>query len=163
MAVLHTEQLGNARGRARSSAGDAAQRCPRPEQRAGRRKRDRSADPHQIGTGPLHAGEPIVMDIFPRSESTGYFGDLTRTEVIESVRQAITALPAHYREVARKAGKLEEGPKLDAMLDRHGTGRVQFRNTRVTVSGFPRLETARAVLMLASRCAGVWRFHLQLA
>jgi RNA polymerase sigma-70 factor (ECF subfamily) len=26
-------------------------------------------------------------------------GDLTRTEVIESVRQAVTALPAHYREV----------------------------------------------------------------
>jgi ATP-dependent helicase HepA len=42
-----------------------------------------------------------------------------------------------YREVARKAGKLEEGPKLDALLDRHGTGRVQFRNTRLTVTGFP--------------------------
>jgi ATP-dependent helicase HepA len=42
-----------------------------------------------------------------------------------------------YRDVARKAGKLEEGPKLDALLDRHGTGRVQFRNTRATVSGFP--------------------------
>src|SRR5215213_5160733 len=27
-------------------------------------------------------------------------GDLTRSEVIESVRQAITALPTHYREVA---------------------------------------------------------------
>jgi ATP-dependent helicase HepA len=45
---------------------------------------------------------------------------------------------AHYRDVARKAGKLEEGPKLDALLDRHGTGRVQFRNTRLTVTGFPK-------------------------
>jgi Xaa-Pro aminopeptidase len=25
-----------------------------------------AADPHQIGTGPLHAGEAIVMDIFPQ-------------------------------------------------------------------------------------------------
>jgi ATP-dependent helicase HepA len=44
----------------------------------------------------------------------------------------------HYRDVARKAGKLEEGPKLDALLDRHGTGRVRFRNTRATVTGFPK-------------------------
>ena len=43
----------------------------------------------------------------------------------------------HYRDVARQAEKLEEGPKLDALLDRHGTGRVRFRNTRATVSGFP--------------------------
>jgi ATP-dependent helicase HepA len=43
-----------------------------------------------------------------------------------------------YREAARKAVTLEEGPELNALLDRHGTGRVQFRNTRATVSGFPR-------------------------
>ncbi len=39
------------------------------------------ADPHQAGTGPLKANEPIVMDIFPRDQQTGYFGDLTRTRV----------------------------------------------------------------------------------
>ena len=43
----------------------------------------------------------------------------------------------HYRDVAMQAETLEEGPKLDALLDRHGTGRVRFRNTRATVSGFP--------------------------
>jgi Xaa-Pro aminopeptidase len=42
---------------------------------------DQAVDPHEIGHGPLRAHTPIVMDIFPRSQSTGYFGDLTRTVV----------------------------------------------------------------------------------
>ena len=35
--------------------------------------------PHARGTGPLYANQPIVMDVFPRSELTGYFADMTRT------------------------------------------------------------------------------------
>ena len=42
---------------------------------------DQAVDPHEIGHGPLRAHAPIVMDIFPRSQATGYFGDLTRTVV----------------------------------------------------------------------------------
>ena len=38
-----------------------------------------AVDPHQIGTGPLHAGEPIVMDIFPQHKQTRYWADMTRT------------------------------------------------------------------------------------
>jgi len=37
-----------------------------------------SADPHERGEGPLRAGEPIVIDIFPKHE-TGYWGDISRT------------------------------------------------------------------------------------
>lgn len=39
------------------------------------------AEPHNIGTGPIRANEPIVADIFPRSDSSGYWGDMTRTYV----------------------------------------------------------------------------------
>jgi Xaa-Pro aminopeptidase len=39
------------------------------------------ADPHDPGEGPLRAGEPIVIDIFPRHLEHGYWGDLTRTVV----------------------------------------------------------------------------------
>jgi Xaa-Pro aminopeptidase len=42
---------------------------------------DQAVDPHEEGHGPIRAHEPVVMDIFPRSEATGYFGDLTRTVV----------------------------------------------------------------------------------
>lgn len=38
-----------------------------------------AADPHMIGSGPLHAHEPVVMDIFPQHKETRYFADMTRT------------------------------------------------------------------------------------
>ena len=37
------------------------------------------ADPHEEGFGPLPAHQPIILDIFPRVEKTGYWGDMTRT------------------------------------------------------------------------------------
>ncbi len=40
-----------------------------------------SADPHCRGFGPLFAHQPIVLDVFPKSLKTGYYGDLTRTVV----------------------------------------------------------------------------------
>jgi len=38
-----------------------------------------AADPHKVGDGPLHAGEAIVMDIFPQHKLTRYWADMTRT------------------------------------------------------------------------------------
>ena len=38
-------------------------------------------DPHERGHGLLRANEPIILDVFPRSQKTGYFGDITRTVV----------------------------------------------------------------------------------
>ena len=38
-----------------------------------------ASQPHNLGSGPLKAGEPIVCDIFPRSDRSGYWGDMTRT------------------------------------------------------------------------------------
>ena len=39
------------------------------------------ADCHHHGTGPLQAGLPVIIDIFPRDNETGYWGDCTRTAV----------------------------------------------------------------------------------
>jgi Xaa-Pro aminopeptidase len=38
-----------------------------------------AADPHDRGSGPLEAGEPIIVDIFPRHKSNHYHADMTRT------------------------------------------------------------------------------------
>jgi Xaa-Pro aminopeptidase len=38
-----------------------------------------AADPHERGSGPLFAGEPIIVDIFPRHKETHYHADMTRT------------------------------------------------------------------------------------
>lgn len=40
-----------------------------------------SALPHERGSGPLKAHQPIVLDVFPRHRTTRYWGDVTRTVV----------------------------------------------------------------------------------
>jgi Xaa-Pro aminopeptidase len=40
---------------------------------------DQACDPHCVGHGPLRANELIVVDVFPRVQTTGYHGDMTRT------------------------------------------------------------------------------------
>lgn len=49
-------------------------------------------DPHERGFGPLRANEPIIIDIFPRSAQTGYFGDITRTVVRGRASEAVRRL-----------------------------------------------------------------------
>ena len=42
---------------------------------------DQACDPHERGSGPLRANSLIILDIFPRDASSGYWGDMTRTVV----------------------------------------------------------------------------------
>lgn len=51
-----------------------------------------ACDPHERGYGPLRAHEPIIIDIFPRSQKTGYFGDITRTVVRGRASEAVRRL-----------------------------------------------------------------------
>lgn len=55
-------------------------------------------DPHEIGYGVLRAHRPIIIDIFPRSQKTGYYGDITRTVVKGRASEAVRKL---YDTVAR--------------------------------------------------------------
>ena len=40
-----------------------------------------TAIPHMTGTGPLKSDEPIIIDLFPVEEASGYYADMTRTVV----------------------------------------------------------------------------------
>jgi Xaa-Pro aminopeptidase len=51
-----------------------------------------ACDPHERGHGLLRANEPIIIDIFPRSQKTGYFGDITRTVVRGRANEAVRKL-----------------------------------------------------------------------
>jgi len=51
-----------------------------------------ACDPHERGFGRLRANEPIIIDIFPRSQKTGYFGDITRTVVRGRANEAVKKL-----------------------------------------------------------------------
>jgi Xaa-Pro aminopeptidase len=67
---------------------------------------DQAVDPHEEGYGPIRAHTPIVMDIFPRSESTGYFGDLTRTVVRGRAAQRLQEVYALVHEGVRLGHRL---------------------------------------------------------
>jgi Xaa-Pro aminopeptidase len=60
-------------------------------------------DPHERGFGLLRANEPIILDVFPRSQKTGYFGDITRTVVRGRATEAIRKL-YHTIERAQEIG-----------------------------------------------------------
>jgi Xaa-Pro aminopeptidase len=55
-----------------------------------------TAIPHMTGSGPLHADEPIVIDLFPVHEKSGYYADMTRTivkgEPSQEIFEMFTAL-----------------------------------------------------------------------
>ncbi len=55
---------------------------------------EQACDPHECGRGVLRAKEPIVIDVFPRSQRTGYFGDITRTVVKGRASEAVRKLYA---------------------------------------------------------------------
>jgi len=40
---------------------------------------EQACDPHERGHGPLKAHQLIILDLFPKAASSGYYGDLTRT------------------------------------------------------------------------------------
>jgi Xaa-Pro aminopeptidase len=71
-----------------------------------------ACDPHEPGHGPLRAHEPIIIDVFPRSRKTGYYGDITRTVVKGRPSEHVRKL---YYTVARAQdvafASLESGAK----------------------------------------------------
>lgn len=64
-----------------------------------------ASQPHNLGSGPLLAGKPIVIDIFPRSDRSGYWGDMTRTfckgKALPVVRKAFKSV-LKASEIAQK-------------------------------------------------------------
>lgn len=59
------------------------------------------ADCHNLGSGALRTGQPIIVDIFPRNNKTFYNGDCTRTVVHGDISE--TLLKMHAAVVAAKA------------------------------------------------------------
>ncbi len=100
---------------------------------------DQAVDPHEEGRGAIRAHSPIVMDIFPRSEKTGYFGDLTRTVVRGKASFALHELYAIVHQGVRLGHRrlrpgvegMEIHREIQALFERQGyrtglaTGRMQ--------------------------------------
>lgn len=59
------------------------------------------ADCHDHGHGPIHTGQPVIIDIFPMNRTTRYNGDCTRTVVHGEVSDRLQKM--HAAVVAAKA------------------------------------------------------------
>jgi Xaa-Pro aminopeptidase len=89
-----------------------------------------ACDPHERGHGPLRANELIILDIFPRSAKTGFFGDMTRTVVRGKAGEAQRRLWQTCLEGQKRALKTLE-PGVDGRELQEGI-RAFF-----TESGYP--------------------------
>lgn len=90
---------------------------------------EQSCEPHNAGSGPLKANEPIIFDVFPRDEKTGYYADISRTVV---KGRASVSLKKMYRAVA-------SAQKLVFHSAKHGAkGNIIHRNVmrHLTSLGF---------------------------
>jgi len=61
------------------------------------------ADCHHAGEGPLIVGQPIVIDLFPRDDSSRYWGDCTRTVVHGQPSDRVVAMHAAVLDAKRAA------------------------------------------------------------
>lgn len=94
-------------------------------------------DPHHEGTGPIKADTSIIFDIFPRSQKTGYFGDLSRTVVRgrapERLKKAYAMVEAGqevaFRLIRNGANGKEVHQKILALFEQRGfpTGEINGR------------------------------------
>jgi len=102
-----------------------------------------TADCHHGGAGPLRTGVPVIVDIFPRDESSRYWGDCTRTVVHGTPTPAVLAM--HQAVLAAKAAsidRLRSGSTASSVhlaaidvLQQHG-----FRQSRGKVTPDPTIQ-----------------------
>lgn len=98
---------------------------------------DQCCDPHHEGSGPIKADSSIIFDIFPRSQKTGYFGDLSRTVVrgraSERLKDAYATVQAGqevaFRMIRNGADGREIHQKILALFEQRGfpTGKINGR------------------------------------
>ncbi len=58
---------------------------------------------HDPGSGPLPANLPIVIDLWPRDELTGCWGDMTRTFVVGEISDPVRTLESLVRQALERA------------------------------------------------------------
>ena len=82
---------------------------------------DLACDPHEVGRGKIRADSLIVVDIFPRLVSSGYFGDMTRTFLkgtpSESQVSLVETVMLAHDEAIKKVRSGITGSKVHAAVE----------------------------------------------
>jgi Xaa-Pro aminopeptidase len=71
---------------------------------------EQACDPHDEGSGPLPAHRSIIFDVFPRSATSRYFADMSRTVIRGTVRQELKRLYGIVKDAQEEAiAKIKDG------------------------------------------------------
>ncbi|HWN22147.1 MAG TPA: M24 family metallopeptidase, partial [Gaiellaceae bacterium] len=77
-----------------------------------------AADPHDLGSGPIRPGVPIVIDIWPRDNESAMYTDMTRTFVVGDVPDDVRRWHALAEEaLGRAVSELADGADPRAIFD----------------------------------------------
>jgi Xaa-Pro aminopeptidase len=73
---------------------------------------------HDMGSGPISAGVPIVIDIWPRDNETFMFSDMTRTFVVGDVPEDVQKWHALSKDALDRAiSEIKDGADGRAIFD----------------------------------------------
>ena len=71
---------------------------------------EQACDPHNEGSGPLPADRSIIFDVFPRSATSRYFADMSRTVIRGTVRPELKRLYQAVKDAQDEAiDKIKDG------------------------------------------------------
>lgn len=71
---------------------------------------EQACDPHNEGTGPLPADRSIIFDVFPRSATSRYFADMSRTVIRGTASPELKRLYQTVKDAQEDAiGKIKDG------------------------------------------------------
>lgn len=95
-----------------------------------------TALPHSPGAGPLRENEPIVIDIYPQDEFTGYHADMTRTVVKGEPSPAIREMYEAVRDAKANAASMVRAGAVGADLYRATVEFFRDRGYESNTQGF---------------------------
>jgi len=58
---------------------------------------------HELGSGPIHAGVPVIIDVFPREAASRYCADMTRTFCFGAAPERLRAMHATILEALQRS------------------------------------------------------------
>jgi ATP-dependent helicase HepA len=124
-----------------------------------------AASPEYTAVEALSHGAPGLLLLTATPEQLGMASHFARLRLLDPARfhdlAAFERETDAYREVARAAEGIDDASALADLLDRHGPGRVMFRNTRATIAGFPTRHVHLCPLSAAGSGADLERLGLE--
>jgi ATP-dependent helicase HepA len=100
-----------------------------------------STSPEYEAVEALSRGAPGLLLLTATPEQVGIASHFARLRLLDPARfsdlDAFKREVESYRTVAKEAEQVADPGALKDLLDRHGTSRVMFRNSRARIQGFP--------------------------